>query len=132
MAESIRAGRKTAGARFIERTMRGQRPGMGAYAWVAHRITGLILVAYLLLHIFTLSVVLQGPDAFDRVMATFRNPIVQFLELLLIWIVFWHTLNGLRLILLHFRPGHDQRPLIIGETILTAVVMIASIPIFFR
>ena len=132
MAESIRAGRKRAGARFIERTMRGQRPGIGAYAWVAHRITGLILVAYLLLHIFTLSVVLQGPDAFDRAMATFENPIVQFLELLLIWIVFWHTLNGLRLIALHFWPGRDQRPLIIGETVLTIVVMIVSIPIFFR
>lgn len=132
MAESIRAGRKAAGARFIERTRRGQRPGLGAYAWVAHRITGLILVAYLLLHIFTLSFVLQGPDAFDRVMETFENPIVQFLELLLIWIVFWHTLNGLRLILLHFRPGRDQRPLIIGETVLTVIVMIVSIPIFFR
>ena len=127
MAESIQAGRKAAGTRFIERTMRGQKPGLGAYAWVAHRITGLILVVYLLLHIFTLSVVLQGPDPFDRVMATFENPVVQFLELLLIWIVFWHLLNGIRLIVLHFVPRLNQKPLIIGETVLTGVVMILSI-----
>lgn len=132
MAESIEAGRKAPGTRFLERTMRGQRPGLGAYAWVAHRITGLILVVYLLLHIGTLSFILQGPDAFDRVMEVFENPVVQFLELLLIWIVFWHTLNGFRLILLHFVPGMNQRPLIIGETVLTLIVIVASIPVFFR
>ena len=132
MAESIRAGRKAAGARFLERTMRGQKPGLGAYAWVAHRITGLILVVYLLIHIATLSVVLQGPDPFDRAMATFENPVVQFFELLLIWIVIWHMLNGIRLIVLHFVPGLNQKPLIIGETALVAVIMLLSIPFFFR
>ena len=132
MAESIRAGRKAAGARFLERTRRGQKPGLGAYAWVAHRITGLILVVYLLIHIATLSVVLQGPDPFDRAMATFENPVVQFFELLLIWIVIWHMLNGIRLIVLHFVPGLNQKPLIIGETALVAVIMVLSIPFFFR
>lgn len=132
MAEGIEAGRKAPGARFIERSMRGQRPGLGAYAWVAHRVTGLLLVLYLLLHIATLSFILQGPDAFNRIMEFFENPFVQFLELLLIWIVFWHTLNGIRLIVLHFVPGLTQRPLIIGETVLTVVVILLSIPVFFR
>ena len=64
----------------------------------AHRISGLILVLYLLVHLLTLSA-LADPAAFSTKMDGFNAPFFTFLEFILAVPLLFHALNGLRLIL---------------------------------
>lgn len=64
----------------------------------AHRIAGLILVLYMLFHIFTLSA-LYEPAAFASKMKFVNHFVFSFLEWALSVPVIFHALNGARLIL---------------------------------
>ena len=66
-------------------------------AWV-HRITGILLVLYVLFHIFTLMA-LQTPESYDAKMKFFRIFVFVILEWALAVPVMLHALNGGRLIL---------------------------------
>lgn len=66
-------------------------------AW-SHRIAGLLLAAYLLLHIYTLSL-LSDPKQFTAIMETYSSLFFKLLEWLLAVPLIFHALNGGRLIL---------------------------------
>ncbi len=72
--------------------------GWGSIMTWAHRIAGLILVLYMLFHIFTLSA-LYEPAAFASKMKFVHNFVFSFLEWALAVPVIFHALNGARLIL---------------------------------
>ena len=65
--------------------------------WV-HRISGCLLLFYVLLHINTLST-LATPDVFAKKAALFSGPFMVFLEWLLAVPVIFHCLNGGRVII---------------------------------
>jgi len=76
-------------------------------AWT-HRITGVLLVLYVLLHILTLSS-LSDPGKFDAQMKILGFVFFVFLEFLLVLPVIYHSLNGGRLILYEvFEHRRDQ------------------------
>jgi succinate dehydrogenase hydrophobic anchor subunit len=66
-------------------------------AWM-HRLTGLLLVAYVLVHIKTLSLIADA-GAYEARMAVFAGPFFLFLEWALAVPVMLHAVNGGRLIL---------------------------------
>ena len=66
-------------------------------AWI-HRISGILMVLYIGIHIYTLSF-LAAPDAYDAKMKVFGSFPFSFLEWLLAAPVIFHALNGGRLIL---------------------------------
>ena len=71
----------------------------GMLAFMLHRITGLGLVAYLLLHLALLNQLRQGPGAWNAFVATMRSPWVTFLDAVLLLGILIHGLNGVRLAL---------------------------------
>lgn len=71
---------------------------VGAYAWLLHRITGLILLAYVVVHVWALSAAINGPAAFDSRMSGFKGPLFEALEGLVVVAAAFHLTNGLRLI----------------------------------
>jgi succinate dehydrogenase cytochrome b556 subunit/succinate dehydrogenase hydrophobic membrane anchor protein len=72
--------------------------GWGFIMTWAHRIAGLLLVLYMLFHVYTLSA-LYDPAAFASKMKFVDNLIFSFLEWALAVPVIFHALNGARLIL---------------------------------
>ena len=116
--------------RFIQRLARGQTMGLGAYMYVAHRLTGLVLIAYLIAHLIVIGSALSGPDGFNQMMTMTANPLVRIGELVLVWVALFHLLNGLRLIVLNLAPSVSQRSLAYGVVVVSFVVIIASIPLF--
>jgi len=75
----------------------------------SHRIAGLVLVLYLLFHIYTLSL-LSSPPLFTAKMAFYDNFFFKFLEWLLAVPLIFHALNGTRLILYEsFGKRNDQQ-----------------------
>ncbi len=83
----------------------------GGWAFMLHRLTGLALVFYLLLHLAVLNLLRAGPEAWDKFMRLARTPAFLFLDTVLLWGVLFHGLNGLRLGLLGAGRGlrHERQ-----------------------
>ncbi|MBW1743554.1 MAG: succinate dehydrogenase, hydrophobic membrane anchor protein [Deltaproteobacteria bacterium] len=96
---------------ILERSNRlsgyAQTKGWGYLLTWAHRITGVMLVLYMLFHVYTLSG-LHEPEAFASKMKFLQNFVFSFLEWGLAVPVIFHALNGTRLILYEaFRVRQD-------------------------
>lgn len=73
--------------------------GLGHFAFSLNRITGLGLVFYLYLHLAVLSTLLRGEDAWDSFLGVATTKFFLLLDVLLIFGLLAHGLNGLRLAL---------------------------------
>jgi succinate dehydrogenase / fumarate reductase cytochrome b subunit len=70
----------------------------GSIAFVLNRLSGLILVAYLLAHFVVLSRLAQGAAGWNDLLAIFGSRPFLVGDVLLIAAVIFHGLNGLRVI----------------------------------
>ena len=75
---------------------------IGSFSYWLHRLTGIGLAIYLLMHTFVLSSAISGKEVFNERMGAVQNPLFAALEILLIAGVFIHMLNGLRITLADF------------------------------
>jgi succinate dehydrogenase / fumarate reductase, cytochrome b subunit len=108
-------------------------PFSGMTAHVIQRITGLLLLLYLFLHVRTVYALRAGPAAFDRAVGEFSGPFFKLLEIALLGAVILHALNGVRITLLDLGIAHHrQRRLFwVGTIGLGAVIFLAgAIPLF--
>jgi succinate dehydrogenase hydrophobic anchor subunit len=96
--------------------------GSGYLVTWAHRISGVMLVLYVLLHINTLSS-LVNPDEFARKMQLFSTPAAVFGEWLLALPVIFHSLNGGRLLVYELFTSRHDRLLLGWVYLLTATYM---------
>ena len=83
----------------------------GQWAFVMHRVSGLALSVYLIMHIYVVSSLYQ-PENFDKVMAFLNQPLFKLLEIGLLGSVLYHALNGLRVGLIDFADGTSKHALI--------------------
>ena len=74
----------------------------GMWTWVAHRITGVLIFFFLFSHVLDTALVRVSPDAYDRIMDTYKTPVVALFEVGLVGAVLYHALNGLRVMALDF------------------------------
>lgn len=88
----------------------------GQWSWLAHRVTGVGIILFLFAHVADTALVGWGPRAYNRVVALYKNPAVGVLELILVAMVIYHALNGLRIMLVDFWPrlADRNRELIYG------------------
>ena len=86
----------------------------GSWGYILNRITGLGLTLYLVLHLFMLSKLVQGPAAYDTFIALAKTPLVKIGEMFVIAAGFIHGLNGIRIGLNSFGVGvRAQKALLI-------------------
>ena len=74
----------------------------GMWSWVAHRVTGVLIFFFLFVHVLDTSLVRVSPQAYDNVVATYKNPIVNLMEYGLVAAILFHALNGLRVVAVDF------------------------------
>ena len=74
----------------------------GMWSWVAHRVTGVLIFFFLFAHVLDTALVRVSPDSYDRVIDSYKTPIVNLMELGLVAAVLYHALNGLRIMALDF------------------------------
>ena len=75
---------------------------VGTWAWLLHRITGICLLFYVLqYHVILVSALLsEGEDAFNAILAILMfHPVFKALNTLLLAALYYHFLNGTRLLL---------------------------------
>lgn len=105
----------------MPRSVRPDRPtgtrypgGAGTRSWRAHRVTGLLLVAYLLIQVAQTALVRVSPEAYDRVADLYRTPAAALLGVVVVGALLFHALNGLRVaaVDLWTSGARQQRPLL--------------------
>jgi succinate dehydrogenase / fumarate reductase, cytochrome b subunit len=74
----------------------------GMWSWVLHRITGVAIYFFLLVHILDTSLVRVSPEAYNAVINTYKTPLMGLGEIALVAAIGLHALNGLRIILIDF------------------------------
>jgi succinate dehydrogenase / fumarate reductase cytochrome b subunit len=110
--------------------LRGRRVGFWAY--LAMRLSGIGLVAYLYLHLVILNQLTAGPGAWDGFVGLARSPIFLALDVLLIIGLLVHGLNGLRLTLIGFGIGVPRHKVMLWiGLILTVILAVLSAFAFF-
>ncbi len=89
-------------AETTSKTPRGTlyRGREGMWSWVLHRITGISIFFFLLVHVLDTSLIRVSPEAYDAVLGTYKNPIMGLGETVLVAAIVFHALNGLRIILI--------------------------------
>ena len=117
----------------------GGRWGFERYLYALHRVTGLGLLAYFLLHIVVTSSRVWGEASWDRSMRMVHGPLFTAGEYLVFLAFAFHAVNGVRLgiIELGFGVGKPiepvypyatsvgrQRPLAIAVMLLAAAIAI--------
>lgn len=78
------------------------RGNVGMWSWVLHRITGVAIFFFLLVHILDTALVRVSPEAYNAVIGTYKNPVMGLGEVALVAAIGLHALNGLRIILVDF------------------------------
>jgi succinate dehydrogenase / fumarate reductase cytochrome b subunit len=72
----------------------------GMWSWVLHRITGVAIFFFLLVHVLDTSMVRIAPEAYNAVISTYQNPLMGLGETGLVAAIVFHAFNGIRIILI--------------------------------
>jgi succinate dehydrogenase / fumarate reductase cytochrome b subunit len=81
------------------------RGGSGMLAWAFHRISGVAVWLFIILHVFSIWLVGADPELYDQLHAVYATPVWRVAELLLGAALLYHALNGLRVIVMDFWPA---------------------------
>lgn len=88
-------------------TYRGRE---GQIAWMLHRITGLGVFIFLLLHIVDIFLMSFGPEVFESLMFFYHQFIFKLGILFGLYPgLVYHGLNGIRVLIIDFWPGVGKK-----------------------
>lgn len=83
-------------------TLRGYisyRGREGHLSFLLHRITGLGTLLFLLIHILDTALVYFSPGLYSEILGLYRSALFGFGEIILVFCILYHGVNGLRLAL---------------------------------
>ncbi|QPZ39314.1 succinate dehydrogenase, cytochrome b556 subunit [Paramicrobacterium chengjingii] len=137
---TVREGRsvsaKTAGTPPVSATTSKRPAGTlyrgreGMWSWVLHRITGVAIFFFLLVHILDTALVRVSPEAYNAVIGTYQTPIMGLGEVALVGAIAYHAFNGIRIILIDlWKKGPTyQRAMFYIVIVVWVITMLAFVP----
>lgn len=103
------------------------RGNTGMWSWVLHRITGVAIFFFLLVHILDTALVRLSPEAYNAVINTYKTPIMGLGELGLVVAIGYHALNGLRIIMIDFwSVGPKYHKMMFAVVLVLWVILLAG------
>lgn len=118
----------------------GGNYGLERYLYILHRISGIGLIVYLLLHIFVTAARLNGAAAWEATMSATSGLAFKFGEYVLMAGGIFHATNGLRLILLELgqfigKPQRQEYPYVTSvqrqRPVMLVLMLLAAVLIVF-
>ena len=102
----------------------------GMWTWILHRLTGLGVLFFLVIHVVDTGIIIYRPDWYDHALALYRHPLFRLGELGIFFGVLYHAVNGLRIIVQDFWPYvmEHQRQL---SWATLGVVLVAMVPVTY-
>lgn len=119
----------------------GGRWGLERYLYILHRLTGLGILMFFLLHIFASSARMYGPEIWNTAMAILKNPVFKLGEFFVFVAFAFHASNGIRLILIELGLAvgkakepifpyksslNNQKPLMLVVMVICAIFILAG------
>ena len=96
------------------------------WAWMLFRISGLILVFYLFVHVWVISQGrLGGAGTMNSFFKFFDKPFLVFLDLMLVSAVLYHALNGVRIVLMDLGIGIRQHKIVFWVCMVVAALALS-------
>ena len=77
------------------------------WAFIVHRVSGLLLALFLPFHFWALGQALSGPQALDGFLKWTEQPLVKLGEIGLVLLLAAHMTGGVRLLMLEFLAWRD-------------------------
>jgi succinate dehydrogenase / fumarate reductase cytochrome b subunit len=104
------------------------RGKLGQWSWVLHRLAGLGTVLFLILHVIDTSWAAFYPEDYAQAIREYQSPLYTIGEFVLIACVAYHALNGLRIIVLDYRPAwwQYQRRAAVYVFLATVIVLVPT------
>jgi succinate dehydrogenase / fumarate reductase cytochrome b subunit len=103
----------------------------GTWGYILHRLAGLALTAYILIHIYLVSG-LHNRAAWQNEMEIFRHPFLMFLEWCLFSVVVFHSLNGVRIFIIdYFNGAYYQKQLLTAVFLVSILLFLGMGAIMF-
>jgi succinate dehydrogenase / fumarate reductase cytochrome b subunit len=81
------------------------RGSEGMLAWAFHRISGVGIWVFLVLHVFDIWLSNANPKLYDDLLIVYASPPGRVGEMLLGAALLYHALNGLRIVVMDFWPA---------------------------
>ena len=103
--------------------------GIGMWAWMLFRISGLVLVLYLFVHVWVISQGRAGAESLNKLFEFFDKPLLVFLDLMLVAAVLYHALNGVRILLMDFGVGIKRHKAVFWVCMLVAALALCAFSI---
>lgn len=102
------------------------RGAIGQWSWVLHRLTGLGVVFFFVLHVIDTSWSVFYPGLYEKAIAIYQSPLFTIGEFALVAAVVYHAYNGIRITLFDFKPEwwrHQQMAaqVVLGLSVLTLI-----------
>jgi succinate dehydrogenase / fumarate reductase cytochrome b subunit len=96
------------------------------WSWLFHRVSGLAILLFLLIHIVDISMLCFGPTVYNTSIYLFDQWEARLLSLALVAAILYHALNGLRIMLIDFWPKavKYQKVLFVAALVLTMAFII--------
>lgn len=103
---------------------------IGAWAWLAHRLTGIGIALYLVAHIIVISRALAGGATFDEVLKRLQSPLFLALDIILLGVILYHALNGFRILLFDIGIGVRQQRILFWSFMAVGLVVFVLMAAF--
>jgi succinate dehydrogenase / fumarate reductase cytochrome b subunit len=99
----------------------------GQVSWLAHRLAGLAILFFVVIHVWDTANAFFWPQAYAWSLALFKFPLFGLGEIAIMGAVLYHAFNGIRITLLDFKPEwwRHQRT---SSLITWAIFFVAFIP----
>ena len=98
----------------------------GQWAFVLHRVTGFLVLMFLLLHIVDVSM-LSFPRIYNEIHALYGNVLMRLFEVGLLFGLVYHALNGLRVIMIDSFPGSIKNEKSVFYSIFSLTILLTII-----
>ncbi|MEZ4767154.1 MAG: succinate dehydrogenase, cytochrome b556 subunit [Caldilineales bacterium] len=100
----------------------------GHYAWMLHRVGGLGILLFLFLHILDIFLIGVGEETFNDFLILYTHPLFKIMEMALIFGVFFHAFNGVRIILVDFWPARFSN--LKAQRVMFRIVLVLTVILF--
>jgi len=102
-----------------------RKRSVSSWAFALNRLTGLGLTLYLFLHLIVLSTLLRGEAGWDAFVRLARSPYFLAMDVVLLFGMLFHGLNGIRVALVGIGIGARTQRTLLWVLILVCVIVLA-------
>lgn len=100
-------------------------PNVGTWSFLLHRLSGILLAFYLFMHLIVIATSPGNAGAFDSRLAAVQTRLFHLLEIGLVGVIFFHMLNGLRILVADFFYLTRQHQKLLWIVVIIFIIIMA-------